>query len=326
MTGPAGLSLDGGELESRMVWIFGSPRTGSTWLLELLAHPLLLEARDPLGFRAPAGLDRPADVLPINESLLPTHLAPPGTEGSYMRDRPWIRVPADVFGDLAGYFFSDQFEEVWRPAVRRLAHVRFGAHLERAAAAGRIRDDAHVVIKEPNGSHAAPLIMSLLPEARLIFLYRDGRDVVDSLLAMSAPGGLLAQWRGMPIETARQRLELIREESLNWVARMAATERAFQERPPELRWRLRYEDLVADPAACLEGLAGWLGLERDANRVAEAIEANAFGSPAPAPTGAAATRRAGSPGLWRENLTEAESALAHELMGEKLAELGYLDD
>ena len=308
-----------------MVWIFGSPRTGSTWLLELLAHPLLLEARDPLGFRAPADLDRPADVLPINESALPTHLMPPQPEDPPARQRPWIRVPADTFGDVASYFFSNRFEDVWRPGIRALAHARFGAHLKRAAATHLVRDDALVVIKEPNGSHAAPLIMSLLPDARLLFLYRDGRDVVDSLLALTAPGGLAAMWRGAAVETPEQRVELIREESLNWVARITATERAYQQRPAELRWRLRYEDLLADPTSCLEGLAGWLGLERDATEIAEAVEAKAFGAAGQAPTGASATRRAGIPGLWRENLSKRESELAHEIMGEKLAELGYLE-
>ena len=118
------------------------------------------------------------------------------------------------------------------------------------------------MIKEPNGSHAAPFVMSLLPAARLIFLYRDGRDVIDSLLALNAPGGLLASWRGVAVETPEQRLALVREESLNGVARMTATEHAFEQRPPELRWRLRYEDLVADPERCLAAVEDWLRLER----------------------------------------------------------------
>ena len=38
-----------------------------------------------------------------------------------------------------------------------------------------------VVVKEP-GSHAADTIMDLFPDSTLIFLLRDGRDVVDSWL------------------------------------------------------------------------------------------------------------------------------------------------
>jgi LPS sulfotransferase NodH len=306
-----------------LVWIFGSPRSGSTWLLELLAHPLVLEGRDPLGFRVPPGSHGPIEVIPINESLLPTHLAPPQPEDAAARRRPWVRVPMDTFGDLGAYFFSRHFEDVWRPAVGKLAYARFGAHLERAAAAHQVAEDAHVVIKEPNGSHAAPLILSLLPESRLVFLLRDGRDVVDSQLSLNGPGGLSAVWRGVAIETPEERLQLVREESLNWVARMAATERAFQERPPELRWRLRYEDLLADPVACLGALLDWLDLERNDEAIAGAVDAHRFGSAAPSRTGASATRRAAAPGLWRESMTEEEIALAHELMGEKLVELGY---
>jgi hypothetical protein len=307
----------------RLVWIFGTPRSGSTWLLELLAHPLVLEARDPLGFRVSPEQSRPINVIPINESLLPIHLAPPQPEDPPARRRPWVRVPAHVFGDLGAYFFSRHFEDVWRPAVRELTETRFGAHLERAAAAHRVAEDAFVVIKEPNGSHAAPLIMSLLPESRLIFLLRDGRDVVDSQLSLNGPGGLSAAWRGIAIETPEQRLQLVREESLNWVARMNATERAFRERPAELRWRLRYEDLLVDPFDCMRSMADWLGLGRDDEAITEAIEAHRFGSAAMSRTGAPATRRAAAPGLWRDNMSDDEIALAHEIMGEKLTQLGY---
>jgi hypothetical protein len=276
--------------------------------------------------------------VPINESLLPTHLMPPQLEDPPARDRPWIRTPADIFGELGGYFFSQHYRDVWVPAVGDMARARFGAHFERAAAAHPVRGNAVMVIKEPNGSHAAPLIMSLLPQSRLIFLYRDGRDVVDSHLALSEPGRLIAVWSGVALDRsgrwgrrsrrralAEARLELVRQESLNWVARMEATERAFQERPAELRFKLRYEDLLSDPASCLRELVDWLGLEPDSAAIAEAVEANSFAAGGRAPTGAAATRRAAAPGLWRENLTESESALAHEIMGEKLAELGYIE-
>jgi hypothetical protein len=195
--------------------------------------------------------------------------------------------------------------------------------MERTADSYPVADNAVMVIKEPNGSHAAPLIMSMLPTARLLFLYRDGRDVIDSLLALNGPGGLTASWLGVAVETPEQRLQLIREESLNWVARMEATERAFEERPAELRWRLRYEDLIAEPVGSLSALATWLGLKRDAAAIEDAVDAHAFGTSGSSTSGAAATRRAATPGLWRRNLDERERALAHEIMGAKLAELGY---
>jgi hypothetical protein len=104
---------------------------------------------------------------------------------------------------------------------------------------------------------------------------------------------------------------------------MEATEVAFRERPPDLRFRLRYEDLLADPAGNLRALLDWLGLERDAAAISEAVEAHGFRSEARSKTGAAGTRRAAAPGLWRQNMTEPEVALAQEIMGEKLAALGY---
>jgi hypothetical protein len=44
-------SFDDEELESKLVWIFGSPRTGSTWLVEMLCHPLKVDHESSVGFR-----------------------------------------------------------------------------------------------------------------------------------------------------------------------------------------------------------------------------------------------------------------------------------
>jgi len=64
--------------------------------------------------------------------------------------------------------------------LRTLLLERFGAHLRRAGGS-----DPLCVIKEPNGSQGAGFILFRLPCSRLLFLLRDGRDVVDSELDAS---------------------------------------------------------------------------------------------------------------------------------------------
>ena len=74
----AGLSFDDDAFESRLVWIFGSTRSGSTWLLNLLCHPLEVGPDDGLGFSLPAEAPDGSviDALPVNEFLLGHHLLP----------------------------------------------------------------------------------------------------------------------------------------------------------------------------------------------------------------------------------------------------------
>src|SRR4051812_40349064 len=68
----AGLGFDATAFESRLVWIMGAPRTGSTWLLRLLIHPWILARGTPSGLRAPLPRRgrRLPDVVPIDESYL----------------------------------------------------------------------------------------------------------------------------------------------------------------------------------------------------------------------------------------------------------------
>src|SRR5215212_9368239 len=53
-----GLQFDAPTFESRLAWILGAPRTGSTWLLRLLIHPWILARGTDKGMRAPLRVRR----------------------------------------------------------------------------------------------------------------------------------------------------------------------------------------------------------------------------------------------------------------------------
>jgi hypothetical protein len=307
-----------------MCWVFGSPRTGSTWLLRLLAHPLKLNSDSPLGFRAPQGHDRPIDLLPVNECLLPNHLAPPLLLAHREDDAVLPPTLNERMASRGSYFFSPAYEEWWRPELRRLTLVRLHGIAERAGRDGLAVDaNPAVIVKEVNGSHAADLVMSLFERARLLFLVRDGRDVVDSLLRAYEPGGWVAREHDELFRTPDERLRWVRSACRDWVGHMEATGRAYAAHAPELRRMMRYEDLRADPAGQLRALVDWLGVRRGDRWVERGVAANAFESVPAERKGAGEAFRTARPGAWRESLTGEEQRIAAELMGPKLAELGY---
>jgi hypothetical protein len=311
------------EFESRLVWIFGSPRTGSTWLLRLICHPLVLDAEDPLGFRAPSGSSAPADALPVDEMFFANHLAPWNGgvthEGTAYRPNTlnaWR-------GGRGGYVFARQYEDVWRPAMRELALVRLHAMVERASELFAVPADASVVVKEVVGSHAADTTMSLFPRSRLLFLVRDGRDVVDSQLQGNLPGGWTGREIGTSLDTPEEQLEFVRRQSSAWMCATQAVQTAFDAHDPERRMLVRYEDLRASTESVLALVVEWMGLRRAPRRIERAVQANAFERVPGHLKGPSETYRAATPGLWRESLTPEQAAVAQETMGEKLAELGY---
>lgn len=320
----AGLSFDDDAFESRLVWIFGSTRSGSTWLLRLLCHPLTLEPKEGLGFSLPENArgGPPLDVLPVNEFLLGRHLAPQTGAPTEQDDGRYVPPTVNRFWSPdADYVMSKHFEDVWRPELRRFALVRLHAVLERAAPRFPVGDDPAIVIKEVGSSHAAEITMSLLPRARLLFMVRDGRDVIDSLLHAAQPGSWFARITKPLVSSHEDRLEFVREKAIDWACWTDSCQRAWAAHPPELRRMVRYEELLADPVGELGGLYRWIGLERDGAALEAAVRANAFG--AKEPTGPTEFARAASPGLWRQNLSPEEQRIAEEIMGERLADLGY---
>lgn len=306
-------------LESRVVWILGGPRTGSTWLLDMLSHPLRADPESPSGVGRWVGEASAAPrVIPVNEPYIGVHLAPIATVKSGL-----VLTAAEARELNApdpSYFFNEGYAEVWRPALRRLILERLAAQAERAGGEHGL-GAAPVLIKEPNGSHAAPALMSTLPRSRLLFLLRDGRDVLDSMLDAVTPGGWLAGPDA--VATAEDRLEFLRTNAALWLHRVSAVERAVADHPRELSLTVRYEDLRSDTAAELGRIESWLGLRADPAAIKEAVAANSFDDYPSEVKGRGKPLRSAQPGGWRANLSVEEQGAMLEIIGDKLAELGY---
>jgi hypothetical protein len=283
-------------LESKLVWIFGSPRSGSSWMLRLLTgHP---------------------NIAPVNESYVGAHLVPVGGEveaGEYYEHGERAEDPS--------YFFARDYMPVLRPLLHELVLRGFDNQLRHM---GFDPVPKWVLIKEPNGSHAADTIVSLLPRSRMLFLLRDGRDVVDSLV--DAMLGSQSWWAERTRQLGRppqERLSFVVQHSELWVRRTMASQRAFESLPNGQRLLVRYEDILSDTPTQLRRIFDWLGLELNDKSLETIVERHAFASAPKDRRGAGKPMRAATPGLWRENLTEDEQRTMHDIMGSKLAELGY---
>jgi Sulfotransferase family len=291
------------DVERRMLWIMGSPRSGSTWLLRLLS-------RDPR-------------VAPINEPGIGVHL---GVQAAMMARPPAGDESAafrlkDARDAVADYFFCAEYERIWMPLLRDLILGRIGAQVADYDA-GPHGAPAVVAIKEPNGSQAADLLMSALPRSRLLFLLRDGRDVVDSELDATRPGAWVRQsYPGHRFE--EDRATFIRDRADLWLWRTAVVQRAFDHHPEELRRLVRYEELLEDPEPILASLFEWMELEVEQAQIRDTIDALAYERIPAEQRGPGREHRAASPGLWKQNLSSEEQRLLDGLIGPKLNELSY---
>ena len=293
------------RIEPKIVWVLGSPRSGSTWLLRLLG-------------------DHGA-VVPVNEPLIGHYLAP------FLIDSwGWdaASLDASTFTTRRSQqhkpeqFFNAEFEHVWRPALGDLMRRRFAAHAVRYPSRAPFAKTM-VVVKEPNGSQAADVLTSALPRSRLLFLLRDARDVIDSEIAGASSGGWVEKqfpgFHGLPEDA---RLRFATHCAYKWLWRTEVVQEAYARHPgPKLL--VRYEDLRADTRTHLRAIVDWCGLEADDTELDELIGRHAFERLPEKIRGAQHFVRAASPGLWRENLTADEQQAVHEICGAKLAELGY---
>jgi Sulfotransferase family len=289
--------------EDRLAWIMGSSRSGSTWLLRMLCElPDLLGIDDPhLGHHL--GIWRP---LPLAWATA--------------RKSPELTTLNEIKRDKEDYFFSDRHRDAWVPALRDLVRARFGATLDEAPASA----DRRLVIKEP-GAHAAPEIFELFPGSRLVFLLRDGRDVVDSWVDAYGDGSWAIEGGAFEVAPER-RLPLIEWLASVWAYRTRVVSAAFAERPAKRRVLVRYEDLLAEPSRELARVCKTVGVKASTAELDRIVERHAFSNVDRSQRGAGQEVRAANPGSWRLNLTPEEQAAMTAIMATELKAAGYRVD
>jgi hypothetical protein len=289
-----------GPPDPRIAWIFGSSRSGSTWLLRMLSDL--------------------SCVVPLDDPHLGHHLGvwrPIPLAWAACEEPPQLTTLLEVKADEPGYFFAQRHRDAWWEPLRQLIRARFEAQAEEDG--GGAADDPYFVVKEP-GSHVAPLLAELFPASNVVFLLRDGRDVVDSWLDAYSDGSWAIPGGAFPV--AREgRIALIRWLSSVWAYRSRAVMTAFRQRSESDRILVRYEQLREDTTACLVSVCRVLGL--DPEPVPEVVARHRFERVPDWRRGSGHAVRQAMPGGWRQNLSAAEQAAMHEVIGSALEEFGY---
>ena len=286
-----------------LTWIFGSSRSGSTWLLRMLRrHPDVLGI-DETGLGHHLGLWRPIALA------WDTPQPPPLT--TFMK----------VKEDRPDYFFNEQYAEIWRPALAGMFEARLRAQIDGARPDWR-EPGTRVVIKEPGGSQMASELLALSEGSRLVFLLRDGRDVVDSWLDAYGEGTWASE-DGAYVVTDENRIPFIRWQAAVWKYRTEALDSAYEAHDPQRRSLVRYEELLAEPESVMGALLEELGLDCDPELVAQIVAAEAHSSVPEEQKGAGKEIRLASPGSWREHMSGEEVAALEAEIGDSLRAHGY---
>jgi hypothetical protein len=184
-------------------------------------------------------------------------------------------------------------------AVRRVFDIWFAAH----------RGGADVLLEKTPGHVAfADQILDTFPEARVVEVVRDARDVCVSLEKQA----LTLRW---PPSRRQDQIRLWRR----------AVERG-QRLHDEPRWdgrvmRLRYEDLHADPVGEVVRLYQFLALAVDGPTAESIVDATSITKFSDRSDGR--HRRKGAVGEWRTTLDAADLELIEREAGQLLRAVGY---
>lgn len=276
-------------LEKNLVWIFADRRSGTTWLAkELLSQ----------GTRC------------LDEPLIGLHLG-------RLADKSGFARTIDIQKERSDYFFSESHQDSWMYFLRKLILNRIYDQFEDLS--------SKIIIKEPSGSIAADVIAKCLPKSRIIIMFRDGRDILDSKIdAMSSGGWETLEQKGLrELVPEKNHLKLIQKHARRWIHLVQTLKKTYNEHPKELRYQLHYEELLKNTLPELKKLYHFLEIDAKEEDLKEIINKHSFKKIPENQKGKGKFRRFATPGMWKENFNEDEKKLIEKIMGETLRDLGY---
>ena len=274
----------GGVRPENIVWIFGTGRSGSTWLGSMMG-----------------GLD---GCAMWNEPLV----------GNLFGNFHYFRVGGRKPGRQ--YILGEPYKETWLRPMRDL--VLGGA----AARFPELMEGGYLIIKEPNGSIGSPLLMEALPESRMIFLLRDPRDVVASSMDARSEGSWLQERREARRRTSkpdRNPNVYVRMRANSYVQQIEKTGQAYRAHGGH-KVMVRYEDLRADTLGMMKRIYSGLEIPVEEAELARSVEKHSWENIPEEEKGEGKKRRKAKPGGWKEDLTARQVEIVEEITGPLLNE------
>ncbi len=274
----------GGVRPENIVWIFGTGRSGSTWLGSMMG-----------------GLD---GCAMWNEPLV----------GNLFGNFHYFRVGGRKTGRQ--YILGEPYKETWLGPMRDL--VLGGA----AARFPELMEGGYLIIKEPNGSIGSPLLMEALPESRMIFLIRDPRDVVASSMDARSEGSWLSERREAQGRASKQHRNpnvYVRMRANSYVQQIEKTRQAYRAHGGR-KVMVRYEDLRADTLQTMKRIYSELEMPVEDAELERSVEKHSWEKIPDDQKGEGKKRRKAKPGGWREDLTPKQAEIVEDITAPLLDE------
>ena len=278
----------GGVRAENVVWIFGAARTGSTWLAGMMG-----ELKGQAVWREPL-------------------------VGALFGNLYYERAKHLVGRKGRHYILSDGYRESWLGSVRAFVLREASGRFPEAAGAGR-----YLVVKEPNGSLGAPLLMEALPESRMILLVRDPRDVVASSMDARRTGGWRYENRRKwepesPVD--RDPDAFVRKRAESYLQRVGFAKRAYDAHEG-YKVLVRYEELRADTLGTMKRVYSALGIPVQEGELRRAVQKHSWENIPEEQKGEGKFYRKAAPGGWREDLTPEQAEAVARITAPLLNEL-----
>jgi hypothetical protein len=305
---------------SRLIFIVGHYKSGSSWLLNLLSlHPAIRGVQETHIFHH---LRATPDLRKCTRTLytavpwsggglrhLPRHvlLAHFGRFLGHGRpllslsvqDRPMTRLDLPLHGQLALHRQLNSSSSVCEYCWRFFSFL--WSHLQ---------PERYLLEKTPSNIRYLGDIVQIFPQARLLAIHRDGRDVVVSDRSFRGNYRRSSDWT-------------FRQSALRWREDMDAQFRAC--RIADL-YTLSYEDLVQDADKTLRKLLNYLQLSASSDILDDMIERASFRFRSGRQQGEEDPHsflRKGVVGDWNHHFGQEEKEIFKEVAGHMLIRLGY---
>ncbi|WIM06123.1 MAG: sulfotransferase [Candidatus Nitricoxidivorans perseverans] len=244
------------------VFLLGPGRSGTTLLYKILSlHP-------EVGFISNYD-ERFSNHLPT--PLLSRLLAPRlqlkqwswfnDHGNAYFKSRPWLRklIPTPVEGERifsrSGMTLAECDTAASATITEKLRRNLIWLQRHQGSKA--------LLIKRTANNRRIPCLAAAFPEARYLFLLRDGRSVADSLTKVRWWNDHQVWWANhqTPLQLQNKSQSMLGIAARNWTEEMRCIQFGLRGIKPENVLMVRYEELLDRPLECLHVILQFIGVK-----------------------------------------------------------------